>query len=41
MWTQTKQNYDKYVEQMENWKDIAKKENWAFKARFVTLFLMD
>ncbi len=23
-WTQTKQNYDKHVEWMENWKDIAK-----------------
>jgi len=23
MWTQMKQNYDKHVEQIENWKDIA------------------
>jgi hypothetical protein len=23
-WTQTKQNYDKHVEWMENWKDIVK-----------------
>jgi hypothetical protein len=41
MWTQTKQNYDKHVEQMENWKDFAKEENWASKVRVVTLFLMD
>jgi hypothetical protein len=27
MWTQTKQKYDKHVEQMENWKDIAKEED--------------
>jgi hypothetical protein len=40
MWTQTKQNYDKHVEQMENWKDIIKKENLASKARLVPLFLM-
>ncbi len=40
MWTQMKQNYDKHVEQMKNWKDIATKENWAFKARLVPLFLM-
>ncbi len=40
MWTQTKQNYDKHVERMENWKDIAKEEDWAFKAGLVPLFLM-
>ncbi len=27
MWTQTKQNIDRHVEQMENWKDIAKEED--------------
>jgi hypothetical protein len=26
---------------MENWKDIVKEEDWASKARLVTLFLMD
>jgi len=36
-----KQNYDRHVEQMENWKDIAKEEDWAFKAWLVPLFLMD
>ncbi len=41
MWTQTKQNYDRHVEQMENWKDIAKEKDWAFKAWLVHLFLMD
>ncbi len=41
MWTQTKQNYDKHVEQMENWKDIVEEGNWASKAWLVPLFLMD
>jgi len=36
-----KQNYDRHVEWMENWKDIVEKEDWAFKVRFVPLFLMD
>jgi hypothetical protein len=27
MWTYTKQNYDKHVERMENWKDITTKED--------------
>jgi len=27
-----KQNYDRHVEQMENRKDMAKEEDWAFKA---------
>jgi hypothetical protein len=40
MWTQTKHNYDKHVEWMENWKDIVE-EDWASKARLVRLFLMD
>ncbi len=40
MWTQTKQNYDKHVEWMENQKDITKEENQASKARLVPLFLM-
>jgi hypothetical protein len=26
MWIQTKQNYDKHVERMENWKDISEEE---------------
>jgi len=26
---------------MENWKDISKEEDWAFKAGLVLLFLMD
>jgi hypothetical protein len=41
MRTQMKQNYDKHVEQMENWNDIAKEEDWASKTRLVPLFLMD
>jgi hypothetical protein len=32
MWTQTKQNYDRHVEQLGNWKDIDEEEDWAFKA---------
>ncbi len=31
MWTQTKQNYDKHVERMENQKDIVEEEDQAFK----------
>jgi hypothetical protein len=27
MWTQTKDNYDKHVEWMEDWKDIAMEED--------------
>jgi hypothetical protein len=27
MWTQTKHNYDKHVEWMENWKDIDEEED--------------
>ncbi len=34
-----KQNYDKHVEWMENWKDIAKEEDWAFKVGLVPLFI--
>jgi hypothetical protein len=30
-----KQNYDKHVERMDNWRDIVEEENWAFKARVV------
>ncbi len=41
MWTQIKQNYDKHIEWMENQKDIAEEEDWAFKTRLVPLFLMD
>jgi hypothetical protein len=40
MWTQIKQNYDKHVEQMENWKDIDEEEDWASKVGLVPLFLM-
>jgi hypothetical protein len=36
-----KQNYDKHVEQMENWKEIVEEEIWAFKAELIPLFLMD
>jgi hypothetical protein len=36
-----KQNYDKHVEHMENWKDITKEEDWASKANVVPLYLMD
>jgi hypothetical protein len=39
MWTQTKQNNDKHVEWMENWKDIGKEEDSAFKVGFVPLFV--
>ncbi len=35
-----KQNYDKHVEQMENYKDIVEEEDLASKARLVPLFLM-
>jgi hypothetical protein len=27
VWTQMKQNYDKHVEHMENWKDIVEEED--------------
>jgi hypothetical protein len=40
MWTQMKQNYDKHVERMENWKDIVEEEDWASKVGLVPLFLM-
>jgi hypothetical protein len=36
-----KQNYDKYVERMENLKDISEEQKWAFKVRLVILFLMN
>jgi len=35
-----KQNYNRHVERMENWKDINEEKDWAFKARLVPLFLM-
>jgi hypothetical protein len=41
MWIQMKQNYDKHVERMENWKDINEEEEWASKARLVILFMMN
>ncbi len=40
MWTYTKQNYDKHVERMENWKDITTKEDQASKVKLVPLFVM-
>jgi hypothetical protein len=40
MWIKTKQNYDNYVERLENWKDISEKEEWADKARLIILILM-
>jgi len=40
MWTQMTQNYDKHVEQMENWKDIVEEEDRASKAGLVPLFQM-
>ncbi len=39
--TNMKQNYDKHVVQMDNWKDINEEKDWASKARLVPLFLMD
>jgi hypothetical protein len=41
MWIQMKQNYDKHVKRMENWKDISEEEEWASKVRLVTIFLMN
>ncbi len=41
MQTHKKQNYDKHVEQVENWKDITDEKDQASKARLVPLFLMD
>ncbi len=35
-----KQNYDNNGKQMENQKEIDEEEDWASKARLVTLFLM-
>ncbi len=35
-----KQNYDKHVDRMENWKDIIKEEDQASKSWLVTLLLM-
>jgi len=31
MWTLMKQNYDKHIKRMENWKDIVAEEEWASK----------
>jgi len=36
-----KQNYDKHVERMENWKDISEEEKWVSKVGLVSLFLMN
>ncbi len=41
MWIQTKQNYNKHVERMEDWKDISEEEEWASKVGLVILFLMN
>ncbi len=41
MWTYTKENYDEHVEWMENYKDIIKEKDYAFRTRLVPLFLMD
>jgi hypothetical protein len=38
MWIQTKQNYEKHVERLGNWKDINEEEEWVEKARLITLF---
>jgi len=38
MWIQMKQNYDKHVERMDNWKDISEEKDWASKARLVPFF---
>ncbi len=40
MWIQTKYNYDKHVERLENQKDINEEEEWADKTMFITLFFM-
>jgi len=31
MWRQIRQNYDKHVEKMENWKDISEEEKWVLR----------
>jgi hypothetical protein len=36
-----KQNYDRHVERIENWKDISEEKEWASKLRVVPLFLMN
>ncbi len=41
MWIQTKHNYKKHVERMENWKKINEEEEWASKAGLVILFMMN
>ncbi len=41
MWIHMKQNYDKHVERMENWKDIGEEEEWVYKVGLVILFLMN
>ncbi len=38
MWIQTKHNYNRHVERMENWKDINEEEQWASKTSLVPLF---
>jgi hypothetical protein len=40
MWTHTKHNYDKHIEWMENWKDIATEEDWASQVGLNPLFFM-
>ncbi len=41
MWIQTKQDYDKHVERLENWKDISEEEEWTNKINLITMFLMN
>ncbi len=38
MWTHTKHNYEKYIEWMENWKDIAAKEDWVSQVGLIPFF---
>ncbi len=40
MWIQMKQNYNKHVERLENWKVVNEEEKRVDKARLVTLFFM-
>ncbi len=41
MWIQTKQDYDKHVERLENWKNISEEEKWTNKVNLIILFLMN
>jgi hypothetical protein len=35
-----KQNYDKHVERLKNWKEVNEKEEWVDKVGLITLFFM-